>query len=257
MNKKYHFITGLPRSGSSLLSSILSQNPRFHAAITDPLAAMINSIIEDSDTLGSSASVSIGRRKNIIKGLFNGFYEDVDKEIIFNTNRSWTYLTHQIDFIYPESKFLLCVRDINWVLDSIECAHRRNPLKINTITKDLGISVYQRVEKLMSDTGIVGFAYAGIKQAITGNEKNKLMLIEYDHLCKFPENVLKSVYSFIDEPYYQHNFSDVEKSWEEYDKEIGIEFHKVRKKIEHKPREFIIPPDILQQYNNCEFWRAP
>lgn len=32
--KKYYFISGLPRSGSTLLANILAQNPRFHATAT-------------------------------------------------------------------------------------------------------------------------------------------------------------------------------------------------------------------------------
>ena len=48
MNKQYHFITGLPRSGSTLLVSILKQNPKFHASITDPLANLVKGVIEAS-----------------------------------------------------------------------------------------------------------------------------------------------------------------------------------------------------------------
>ncbi|MEG3936419.1 MULTISPECIES: sulfotransferase [unclassified Microcoleus] len=32
-----HFISGLPRSGSTLLAALLRQNPRFHGAMTSPL----------------------------------------------------------------------------------------------------------------------------------------------------------------------------------------------------------------------------
>jgi sulfotransferase len=31
--QKMHFISGLPRSGSTLLAGILRQNPQFHAAM--------------------------------------------------------------------------------------------------------------------------------------------------------------------------------------------------------------------------------
>jgi len=34
---KAHFISGLPRSGSTLLAALLRQNPRFHAAMTIPV----------------------------------------------------------------------------------------------------------------------------------------------------------------------------------------------------------------------------
>jgi len=35
-----YFIAGLPRSGSTLLSAILRQNPRFHAAMSSPIAPL-------------------------------------------------------------------------------------------------------------------------------------------------------------------------------------------------------------------------
>lgn len=256
MMKKYHFITGLPRSGSTLLSSILKQNPKFHASITDPLATMVKGVIETSQNgAGIKTEVPIQRRKNIVKSLFEGYYQDIEKEVIFNTNRAWTLLTPQLEEIYPESKLLVCVRDINWILDSFEVAHRKYPMSTNTVTGGLAGTVYSRVESLMEEKEIVGFSYIGIKQAITSNEKSKLMLIEYDQLCKFPEVTMKAVYSFIDETYYDHDFDNVENSWDEYDAEIGIPLHVVKKKVEFTPRKSILPPDILQKYSNMEVWR--
>lgn len=256
MAKKYHFITGLPRSGSTLLSSILKQNPRFHASITDPLATMVKGVIETSqDGPGMKTEVPIERRKNIVKALFEGYYQDVDKEVIFNTNRAWTLLTPQMKDLYPESRMIVCVRDINWILDSFETAHRKNPMSINTATGGLSGTVYSRVEGLMEEKGIVGFPYIGIKQAITGNEKNMLLLVEYDQLCKTPKDIMQAVYQFIDEPYYEHDFNNVENNWDEYDAEIGIKLHQVRKQVQFIPRKSILPPDIQQKFANMEVWR--
>jgi sulfotransferase len=126
---------------------------------------------------------------------------------------------------------------------------------VNTVTGGLDGTVYSRVELLMEEKGIVGFPYLGLKQAITSSEKNMLMLIEYNELCKNPERMMKSIYNFIGQDYYEHDFDDVEASWDEYDAEIGINLHQVRKKVEFIPRQFIIPPDILQKYSNMEVWR--
>ena len=256
MEKTYHFITGLPRSGSTLLSTILKQNPRFHTSITDPLATFVKGTIE---TLGSEpgmkSEVPLERRRNIIRGMFDGYYKDVDNPVIFNTNRAWTFLTHIINDVYSNSRFIVCVRDVNWVLDSLETAHRKNPLSPNTVSGGPGKSVYQRIDSFMEETGIVGFPYIGIKQAITGNEKHKLILVEYDQLCKNPSQIIKSIYTFIDEPHFEHDFDNVENSWNEYDKEIGIPLHNIRKKVEYTQRQSILPPDILQKYGNMEVWR--
>lgn len=256
MEKTYHFITGLPRSGSTLLTSILNQNPRFHSSITDPLADLVRGVIENcQNSPGMKSEVPVERRKNLVRGLFTGFYQDVDKEVIFNTNRAWTYLTNVTRDLYPKAKYIVCVRDINWVLDSFESAHRRNPFSTNSVTGDLSNSVYQRIDTLMREDGIVGFPYVGIKQAITGPDQSLLFLLEYEQLCKQPKETIQALYNFIDEPYFEHDFNDVEASWDEYDNEIGIKLHDVRKKVEWRERKFILPPDILNKYQKMEVWR--
>ena len=256
MTKKYHFITGLPRSGSTLLTSILNQNPRFHSSITDPLATFVKGSLECLVTEpGMKSEVPEFRRINYIQGMFDGFYKHVDKEVVFNTNRAWTLLTPHVKQVFPQAKMIVCVRDINWILDSFEVAHRKNPLIANTVTGGPDKTVYQRADILMNEMGVVGFPYIGIKQAITSNEKNNLMIIEYNDLCKTPDKIMSALYEFIGEPHYQHDFNNVERSWDEYDNEIGMKLHQIRKKVEYVPRQFILPPDILQKFSNMEVWR--
>jgi sulfotransferase len=192
----------------------------------------------------------------MVKSLIDGYYQDVEQPVCFNTNRAWTLLTTQIKHLYPKAKLIVCVRDINWVLNSFETAHRKYPMATNTVTGGPGKTVYDRVQVLMEDTGVVGFSYVGIKQAISGAERNCLMLVEYDNLCKAPKATMEAIYHFISEPYFNHDFNNVENTWDEYDKEIGIPLHQVRKKVEIVPRKFILPPDILNKYANMEVWRA-
>jgi sulfotransferase len=255
-NKTYHFITGLPRSGSTLLSSIFKQNPRFHASISDPLATLVKGVVETcQEGPGMKFEVPIERRRNLVYHLFEGYYADVDKPVIFNTNRAWTLLTPLMKELYPNSRMIVCVRDIKWILDSFELAHRRNPLSKNTFHGGPGGNVYSRAEGMMTDEGIVGFPYIGIKQAITSAEKKNIMLVEYDQLCKNPKGIVKAIYNFIGEEQFEHDFDNVEQSWDEYDSEIGLALHQVRKKVEYKPRETILPPDLIAKYSNMEVWR--
>jgi sulfotransferase len=257
MNTKiYHMITGLPRSGSTLLSSILRQNPRMHASISDPLATLVKGVIDASqEGPGMKTEVPLSRRKNLVHGLFMSYYADVHKPVIFNTNRGWTYLMPIVRDILPQAKMLVCVRDIKWILDSFECAYRRNPLEKNTIFGNSGSSVYDRMDMLMNQGGIVEFAYTGVKQAITSAERHMIMLVDYDLLCKNPQGMLKSIYNFLDEPYHEHDFQNVEASWDEYDQEIGLDLHRVRHRVEPRIRECILPPDLVHKYSNLEVWK--
>ena len=88
--KKYHFIGGLPRSGTTLLSTILKQNPKFEASISGPLARFTRAIIQESSTQGGYRfECPPEKRKNLINGLFENYYDDPTKEVAFNTNQGW------------------------------------------------------------------------------------------------------------------------------------------------------------------------
>jgi sulfotransferase len=66
---------------------------------------------------------------------------------------------------------------------------------------------------------------------------------------------MTAIYKFINEPYFEHDFDNVEASWEEYDSEIGIKLHDVKKQVKYSPRQSILPPDIQQKYSNMEVWK--
>src|SRR5215475_14344165 len=43
--RAFHFISGLPRAGSTLTAAILRQNPRFHAGMSSPIASLFDNVI--------------------------------------------------------------------------------------------------------------------------------------------------------------------------------------------------------------------
>ena len=258
MNKQYYFISGLPRSGTTLLSTILNQNPKFQASISGPLARFTRAIIEQSSAMsGYRHQCPAEKRKNIIHGIFDNYYDDPSKEVFFDTNRGWTLLTPFLKDLYPYTKIIICVRDLNWVLDSFENLYRKNPYDKNLmIPDDYASTVYSRCDYLMREDSTVGFAYLGLKQAITSAEKNMIMLVEYEQLCKNPAGMMTAIYNFIGQPYYQHDFNDVETSYDEFDDDVNVKgLHTTRKKIEWIERPTILPPDILHKFSDMEVWR--
>lgn len=258
MNKQFYFISGLPRSGTTLLSAILNQNPKFQASISGPLARFTRAIIEQSSAMGGYRfQCPVEKRKNIIRGIFNNYYDDPNKQVFFDTNRGWTLLTPFLKDLYPNTKLIVCVRDINWILDSFEQLYRKNPYdKSQMIPDEYATNVYSRCDYLMREDATVGFAYMGLKQAITSNEKNMIMLVEYEQLCKHPEGMMKAVYHFIGQPYYQHDFDNVEASYDEFDADVNVKgLHTTRKKVQWIERPTILPPDIQHKFSNMEVWR--
>ena len=75
-------------------------------------------------------------------------------------------------------------------------------------------------------------------------------------ISKKPEFIMNSLYKFIGEPQFEHDFDNVEASYDEFDEDIQLPgLHTTRKKISFIERETVIPPDIWNQVNGMEVWK--
>jgi sulfotransferase len=258
--QRFHFISGLPRSGSTLLAALLRQNPRFHAGMTSPVGSLFSGMLNQFSA-GSEFGPVIqqSQRRRLLQGLFESYYADQeDKKIIFDTGRLWSSKLPAIKDLFPQAKVIACVRNVAWIMDSIERLYRANPyentkLFIDDVERN---TVYSRVDTLAQRNRLVGFAWAGLKEAFYSEQASSLLIIEYDLLAQAPEKVLRLVYDFIEEPWYPHDFNNIEYDAPEFDEALGLKgLHKVRPKVAMEARRTILPPDLFEQYSQLSFWQ--
>ena len=159
MIERLHFISGLPRSGSTLLAALLRQNPRFNAGMTSPLCMLTVAMLEQmSPAKQFSTQFDAARRRAILRGLFASYYSDAgDAQVVFDTNRVWSGKTALLGELYPESRVICCVRDVGAIIDSVEHMLRKNPLQTSRLFNyKPGGSIYSRVQILMNtETAII------------------------------------------------------------------------------------------------------
>jgi sulfotransferase len=259
MTSQFHFISGLPRSGSTLLAALLRQNPRFHAGMTSPLGGLCIGLLNQFSA-GSEYGpmITLAQRRRLLKGLFESYYADEkDKDIIFDTNRMWSSKLPALMDLYPQAKIIACVRNVAWIMDSIEKIYRANPFENTKLYNDdiERNTVYSRVETLAQRNRLVGFAWAALKDAYYGQHAKSLLLVEYDLLAEAPEKVMRLVYEFLGEPWYEHDFNNVQYDAPEFDQALGLDgLHRVRSKVAAQYRKSILPPDLFSQYSGLSFW---
>lgn len=254
--KEYYFISGLPRSGSTLLSAILRQNPDFYADIASPVDSMISTTIDVLTNSESNHSVQEEQRKNVLYGIFNGYYEHIKKQVIFDSSRMWTRKTNVLRALFPNTKILCPVRDIVSILNSFEFISSKNPFHTKTTTKN-NDNVFARCDGMMDKNGgIVAGPWIYLQEGYALNPE-MILFIEYDKLCKEPENTIRMVYEFLNKPYYPHDFENVEYSNETFDRSCNLkDLHTVNKRVEYNPPRCVLPPEIVKKYRemSMEFW---
>ena len=256
--KEFFFISGLPRSGSTLLSGILRQNPDFYADISSPMQGLVASIINVITGSENNHLIDEDRRKQILRDTFEAYYKTVDGPVVFDTSRGWTAKTALLKDLFPQTKIICCVRDLFWILDSFERITAKNSLYGAALTDDEARqTVTTRCDAMMDvkKEGQVVKPYYFLEEGLLLNP-GMIFLMEYEGLCKDPEGTMRKIYDFIGKPYFDHDFDNVEYENEVYDKALNMKsLHTVRRKVEWIERPSILPKSIWNKYAGKEFWR--
>lgn len=255
-----HFISGLPRSGSTLLAALLRQNPRFEAGMSGPLAGLFGALLGQMSARNEFAVfIDDTQRQRILRGLFDNYYADSPAEVIVDTSRAWCGWMPAIERLFPEAKVIACVRDVSWVVDSIEKLVQRNVFSPSSIFNySAGGTVYTRANAVVAPDGMVGGPYDALKQACYGAQRDRLLLVQYETLTAEPARAMRAIYDFLGEPHFGHDFNHVDYDVTEFDERAGTPgLHTVRGQVKAEERETLLPPELFNRFIHDAFWRDP
>jgi sulfotransferase len=260
--KNFCFISGLPRSGSTLLCNILNQNKRFHATSTSGVLDMLlairnnwNNIVEFKATRNDFAKM------RVLRGMLQSFYADQDKAIIFDKSRGWPgFLEMAESLLGNKAKVLVCVRDVRDVLSSFEKLWRKESKSGQISQEKTHFLKFQtiegRCEVFLNADQPVGSAYNRIKDALARGYGDRMHFIFFEELTTEPEKVMRGVYEFLGEKYFDHDFANVEQTTQEDDFFHGFkDLHTIRKIVRPVPSDWKeILGEFAERYGKLNFW---
>jgi sulfotransferase len=263
--KTYHFLSGLPRSGSTLLTSILNQNPNIHASTNSPLLDLIHYteeyLLYNSEQYKAHPKPECAYQ--VLSSIPHNYYHTTQEPIVFDKSRGWVNeVQHIIDYITPNPKIICPVRNVQDIMVSflslIEKSEPDNFIDENLRKNNIEVNNDNRCEYLMGRQGHIGLSYHSMLEAFRKGWDRYILLVEYDDLVSNPQNEMNRIYDFIGLPRYNHNFESVETKFEEKDIVYGLkDMHKVRTRVEriYRDKSKYLSSHIINKYNRMEFWR--
>jgi sulfotransferase len=255
-----HFMSGLPRSGSTLLAAILRQNPRLHANVASPVAGLFLAMLREMSAGESAIFIDDSQREAVLRGLFSSYYHAVDPlKTIVDSNRLWCAKLPAILRLFPGAKVICCVRDVPWIIDSIERLVRENRYLASRIFDyDPSGTVFSRAEAMTAQGGLIGFAWHALKQAYYSEEADRMLVVRYESLTADPARVMAEIYAFAGLPGHEHDFENVECDLREFDARLAMPgLHEVRGKVTRRERTSVLPPDLFRRFTADSFWNDP
>lgn len=259
--RQLHFISGLPRSGSTLLSNILAQNEKFHVTSTSGILNILVMIRNQWDNFEEfKASPDDAAKKRVLKGVLDAYHNE-DK-IIFDKSRGWlAYLEMAEMILGRKAKVLVPVRDLRDVIASFEKIWRENT-KLRPLSQEVAnLADWQTLDgrcKIWANSAQpVGIAYNRIKDALQRGFKDRMHFVRFEDLTSKPERTMKKVYAFLEEDYFEHDFENVEQVTQENDLlAYGIpNLHTIRNKVEAmEPQWPAVLGNAATDFANQELW---
>lgn len=267
--KKIFYLSGFPRSGNTLLSSILSQNPNIQCtgkSILPDVFFRLNTIknipayknFEDNESY-----------ENMMKNIRASYYEKWKKPIIIERGDWITpYNINMLNHYHPNNKIIVLVRPVLDIIKShLKLAKKYSNYEFNDIYHQLDKStIYTNREETICDlvmkkNGYVDLIIASIYRLIKYEKTENLLFVEYDKLVDDTGNTLDKIYDFLDIDKYQHHFTNLDQfSVEDVsynDSLIGANIHEIRTdKVEKDKTEIELSSYIVNKYSNLDFWKT-
>jgi sulfotransferase len=199
--KPFVMLSGLPRTGSQVLASILNQHPGFHASTTSPVIDLLESAISTwRASSGSIVNDYYDRETNILRGIILGAYVHVDAPIIIDKNRLWPRKTEMMTKIMgTKPKIIVKVRPIPEILASYITLISRNSAKITFIDQDLidsNTPINTRTRCALLWNKYMSGPYDGLRMGLNDPGLDKLVLSYYD-IVTTPQQTMNRVCEFI------------------------------------------------------------
>ena len=219
-------LSGLPRTGSTLLSAILDQNPEVHAEGNSAVCQLMwdmQQSCENSSSEQLEANYRESTQDDLVRAIPAIYYKDSKATHIIDKCRSWT-LPDNIKmlkrYVRDDPKVIVLTRPIDEIVQSFVELRKANGWQ-GDVESDL----------LIPDSEPIMRSLNGVKWA-QENNNGEFLFIEYEDLVQSTAEVIDSIYTFCGMEQFMHDFNSIKNNHPENDLVYGlIGHHEIRSQI--------------------------
>lgn len=245
-DKVYHFLSGLPRSGSTVLSSILNQNPDVYVTPTSP---MLNVAVEMQRAWREDPTVKANyyeeQINNLTKAILPAFWQHRPESIIIDKGRGWAKNMPNASALFGKKiKAISVERDLPSIMASwLTLIKKQENCYVDRVLKQRGYEITD--ENRMGEMwfNMVKDCMEGAHQ-IRKEAPDQILIVKYDDLMEFPKETLEGIEIFLDLPKFEYDFENIQNDTVDDDMTAwGFDgLHTIRPKLEKVSKD---PKEVL------------
>ncbi|MEL7313870.1 MAG: sulfotransferase [Cyanobacteria bacterium J06559_3] len=209
LEKQIVYVTGLPRSGSTLLCQLLHHHPKVHSpGFSSPLCSIMVELRKQLSQnefflaqLDADFDRAYGRLFNAFRGFINGWVTGVTEPYIVDKNRGWLNQVDLLHLLDPNCRLLVCVRELGQIYGSVEAQHQKT-LLLDFPDHLAALSKSDRAKRLFADEGVIGAPLRALEsvQDLEDALQERLYYVVFEHLISDPVEVMRGIYEWLGLP---------------------------------------------------------
>jgi len=257
-NKKIFFLAGFPRSGNTLLTSILNQNPDVCCTPNSVTLEIYKDIflIKQKDVFINYPDH--GSLDNVLDAVYPAYYKDWNFKYIIDRGPAGTpgNLTLLKKYFKQEIKIIFLVRPLLEVLASWITWADKTP---DSFIRKSAKNPTEACHYLMKDDGQIMKEMRCMQNLLKPENKQHVHFVDYKEIVEKPVVTIKGIYKFFNIPLFKHRFTNlgqVKVNGLGYDDTLmGKDMHtiKTKKLIKSTTDVNILPSEIIKQYGKIKF----
>lgn len=262
--KEVVFLSGLPRTGSTVLASMLNQHPDIHATTTSPVADLVSTVVDTWPRISRAIKNPDPRQYgNIITGVLGGSYAHIQRRVVVDKNRLWPRLAPiltQITRVRP--KIICTVRSIPDIMASYILLVEANAGSTTFIDRDIldqGLPVNNKNRCRILLEKYINHPYQSLRIGYNSGSADMLFL-EYNDIVASGQRIVDTICDFIGCNRYTVDASNLQSMDENDEWHGGLRgLHDIRRQLAKTspPPSEVIGRDLVDYYSGMklEFWR--
>ena len=259
-------LSGIPRSGSQVLSSLLNQHPQIYSSTTSPLVDALL-VLEEAwpGMRAHQIDAPPDQFDNMLRGVVQGAYSHIPKPIVVDKNRLWARHTQLAARILKSRPKIICtVRDIPEVLASFVLLIERNSHKVTYVDqdlKDMGLPINTKNRCRVLWERYIYHPYTSLRIGYNSAQADMLVL-DYHHIVDHSQTTMDKVCEFLGIESVSVNTHSLQPMPENDQAHGGLEgLHEVRAQMKRTspPAHEVIGRELVHLYTSMklDFWRNP
>ena len=245
-----HFLAGLPRSGSTVLSALLNQHPDLHASPTSGMGeVMFNTFKAWQGSMAEQAAPDGEQIKRVLRGIMEAKYAHIQKPIVIDKARNWAEASSVAvlnDLLGRKPKIIATVRNVEDCAASFVRVARPNDLEDFLRNSDL-------IDHLKKSYQVLLSGYTA--------DPDCFLFVEYEDLVADPKAQLDRIHKFLGLSDFDYDLNHLDETApKERDEEIwqvpGL--HTVAPKLakRHDDNSEDVLEHMHDQFVQPRFWRG-